>query len=264
MLEVLARNRGMTLSQIHRETGLAKSTLRRLLATLVSRRFVRQSMADKRFRATVTLPDISVSPVPAGMALVADIGLSHGLTLTKKVGWPSDIHIFEHQWMRIVESTRSVSPFSLYQGQIDRRLSIFGSATGLACLSQMQEGEVRQLFEDRTIESRFRPERFSISWQNLKKSLKATRENGYGTRHPNYYGETVINDKLSAIAVPLKREETICGAITLLWPRVLMPAAEFAKLYLQDLKETAAGIEAEMQSYDVQARKRLATVHRPS
>lgn len=114
VLETLARHRAMSLSDVHRKTGLPKSTLRRLLATLVSRRFVRRSLSDNLYRATVTLPDISIEPVPPGLSLVADIGLTHALELTKKIGWPSDIHILERHWMRIVESTRLASPFSLY------------------------------------------------------------------------------------------------------------------------------------------------------
>ncbi|MEX3010675.1 IclR family transcriptional regulator [Hoeflea sp. TYP-13] len=249
VLETLARHRAMSLSEIHRETGLAKSTLRRLLATLISRRFVRRSLSDKLYRVTVTLPDISISPVPPGLALVADIGLTHALVLTKKIGWPSDIHIFEEHWMRIVESTRAVSPFSLYLGQVDRRLNIFGCATGLACLSQMDEGRVRKLFKEPAKGSRFCPLRFGITWKKLQEHLTQTRKNGYGVRHPYYVGETVVNDKLSAIALPLRRDGELCGGVSLLWPREFLPASEFAEKYLADLTETVARIEADLDGF---------------
>ena len=246
VLETLARNRAMSLSEIHRETGLAKSTLRRLLATLASRRFVRRSLSDKLYRVTVTLPDISISPVPPGLALVADIGLTRALSLTKKIGWPSDIHIFEEHWMRIVESTRAVSPFSLYQGQVDRRLNLFGCATGLACLSQLDAERVRQLFDEPERDSRFCPLRFGITWEKLQEHLTRTRAYGYGVRHPYYFGETVVNDRLSAIALPLRRDGEICGGISLLWPREFLSAEEFADKFLHELSETAALIESDL------------------
>lgn len=236
----------MSLSEIHRETGLAKSTLRRLLATLAARRFVRRSLSDKLYRVTVTLPDISISPVPPGLALVADIGLAHALALTKKIGWPSDIHIFEEHWMRIVESTRAVSPFSLYQGQVDRRLNLFGCATGLACLSQMDETRVRQLFDEPEQDSRFCPLRFGITWEKLQEHLEKTRTIGYGVRHPYYFGETVVNDKLSAIALPLRRDGEICGGVSLLWPRDFLPAADFADKFLHELADTVVLIETDL------------------
>ncbi len=250
VLETLARYRAMSLSDLHRATNLPKSTLRRLLATMVSRRFVRRSLSDKLYRVTVTLPDISISPVPPGLALVADIGLTQALTMTKKIGWPSDIHIFEEHWMRIVESTRAVSPFGLYRGQVDRRLNIFGCATGAACLSQLDEKQVRALFDDRSMELRFRPDRFGITWRNLQDNLNRARKIGYGVRDPNYGGETVMNDKLSAIALPLRRGGEVCGGISLLWPKDLMPPGEFAKLYLDALQDTAARIEADLDAQD--------------
>ncbi|MEP2533416.1 helix-turn-helix domain-containing protein [Shimia sp.] len=114
VLETLARNQSMSLSEIHRATGLPKSTLRRLLATLARQRFVRRSLADKQYRITVNLHDLAIDPVQPGSALIADIALPHLLDLTSRIGWPSDIHIFEDHWMRIIESTRSVSPYSLY------------------------------------------------------------------------------------------------------------------------------------------------------
>lgn len=250
MLETLARHRAMSLSEIHRETALPKSTLRRLLATLVTRRFVRRSLSDKLYRVTVTLPDISISPVPPGLALMADIGLTHALALTKKIGWPSDIHIFEAHWMRIVESTRAVSPFSLYQGKVDRRLNIFGCATGAACLSQMDTDQVRALFDNPTLEGRFSPTTFGITWNLLQDHLNKTRKMGYGIRHSNYHGETVVNDKLSAIALPLQRAGEVCGGVTLLWPREFLPPADFARMYLEELSEAVALIEADLDEFD--------------
>ncbi|MEM9106199.1 MAG: helix-turn-helix domain-containing protein [Pseudomonadota bacterium] len=264
VLETLARHRAMSLSEIHRETGLAKSTLRRLLATLAARRFVRRSLSDKLYRVTVTLPDISISPVPPNLAVVADIGLKHALLLTKKIGWPSDIHIYEEHWMRIVESTRAVSPFSLYQGQVDRRLNICGCATGLACLSEMPEEQVRDLFDTPEPKSRFCPLRFGISWEELQIHLETTRKLGYGTRHPFYFGETVMNDKLSAIALPLRRDGDICGGVSLLWPREFLPAKEFADRYLEDLSLTAAGIEADLDSFSQAEEKKTSRIKAPA
>lgn len=264
VLETLAGHRAMSLAEIHRETGLPKSTLRRLLATLASRRFVRRSISDKLYRAMVTLPDISIEPVAPGLALIADVGLTHALELTKKIGWPSDIHVFEKRWMRIVESTRSISPFSLYRGQVDRRVNVFASAAGSACLSCVDEHQVLELFSDDTLEIRFRPIRFGLTWESLQTHLKTVRELGYGVRLPSYSGETVLNDKLAAISVPLRRHGQVSGAVSLLWPRVLMPASEFAEMYLEDLTETAARIEADLDGFGRPVRRTDRRTQRPS
>lgn len=250
VLEVLARHRALSLAELCRETDLPKSTLRRLLATLIEQRFVRRSLADGLYRALVTLPDVSISPVSSGLALVADIGLGHALVLTEEIGWPSDIHVLELPWVRIVESTRAVSPFSLYRGQVDRRLNIFGSATGSVCLSQMPEDKVRHLFERDGIEERFRPMRFGLTWPRFKRHLSDVRHAGYGWRVPQYTGETVSNDNLAAIALPIRRQAEILGAISLLWPRRLMEPPDFAARYLPQLSATVGRIESDLEDID--------------
>lgn len=121
VLETLARHGAMSLSDIHRDTALPKSTLRRLLATLLSRRFIRQSVTDKLYRISITLPDISDAPILPGLARVTDISMKNMLALTDKVGWPSDLQILDRHWMQLVETTRSASPFELHRVNLDLR-----------------------------------------------------------------------------------------------------------------------------------------------
>jgi IclR family mhp operon transcriptional activator len=268
VLETVARNRAMSLAEIHRATGLPKSTLRRLLATLISRRFVRRSMADQLYRATAGLPDSSIGPAPAGQALFADVALAHALEMTRRLGWPSDIQLFEGTWLRVVESTRPASPFTLHGVRIDLRVNLFGSAAGLACLSRMEVHRVKNLFEaleaDPHIGADFQPRRFGLTWEAVDAHLEATRQAGYGARLPNFTGERATYDNLSAIALPLSREGEICGAISLLWPRALMPAEDFAAKYLADFTATAAQIEADLDKFAAETRAPIRDPERPT
>lgn len=246
VLEALSQSPSMSLTDIHRVTGLPKSTLRRILATLARRRFVRRSLADKHYRVTVNLPDMTIDPVDPSVAQVTDIALPHILELTNRIGWPSDIHVMENNWMRIVESTRSVSPFSLYKAPLDHKVGFFYSASGLACISHMPEDQVRALFENNSIDPRYRASFFGITWEDLQGYLRHTREVGYGRR----FTKTVIHDKLLAIAIPLFRRGEIWGAVPLLWPKVFMETDEFAGKYLADLSETVSRIQSDIDNHD--------------
>lgn len=249
VLQTLAQHSALSLSDIHRATELPKSTLRRLLATLVARRFVRRSISDKLYRIAITLPDFSAQTVPPGLALVADIGLKHVLDLTKAIAWPSDIHILHKNWLQIVETTRTVSPFSLYNVQIDLRVNLFGSATGTACLAEMDEQYVRELYDDESVQPMLRPSRFDLSWEQLQAHLHKVREQGFGERLPNFRGQVTTDDRLSAMALPLHNEGELCGAISLLWPRNYMAPKEFADLFLHDLSNTIGKVESDLQRF---------------
>lgn len=249
VLQTLAQHSALSLSDIHRATELPKSTLRRLLATLVARRFVRRSISDKLYRIAITLPDFSTQPVPPSLSIVADISLKHVLDLTKAVAWPSDIHVLHQHSLQIVETTRTVSPFSLFKVPVDIHINLFGSATGAACLSKMKEARVRELFEDDSAEASLRPSHYNLSWDALQEHLHKVREQGFGERLPNFRGQTVVDDRLSAMALPLHNEHELCGAISLLWPRNYMAPSDFAELFLQALSNTVSKVESDLQRF---------------
>lgn len=244
VLETLARCGPCSLADLHRECGLAKSTIRRLLATLMARRIVRRSLSDGLYRTSMTLPAIAGVPMSRSDALLADRAMPYLAELTRAVNWPSDIHLFQPPHMRIVDSTRPLSPFHLYRGVVDQRLNIFGCASGMACMAGLEETEVAMM--DRM--TRGDPvrglARFGLTLSAYLRELETTRRQGYGTRLSRYLGETVPDDRLAAIAVPIFRNEEVAGAVTLLWPRAFRSAEAFAAEYLGDLRRTAETVTA--------------------
>ncbi|MDJ0627001.1 MAG: helix-turn-helix domain-containing protein [Rhodobacter sp.] len=246
VIEALARGGAMSLADLHRATGLPKSTIRRLLATLTRRRFVHRSLADGRYRAAVTLPDLSAEPVPPRLALIADAALPRALELTAKMGWPSDIQVLDGIAMRIVDSTRPASPFHLYRGQINRRVSLWGSATGLACLAAMPDAEVERLHRETEGDTTWGLARFGMTLTEFLKERALAQARGYGARLAIYLGETVLDDALHAIAVPLTLNGAPVGGLSLLWPRSFKSVAEFADAHAGALRRTAAAISTDL------------------
>jgi len=247
LIETLARNDSMSLADLHAETKLPKSTIRRLLGTLVRRRFARRSIADERYRINIVLPDISPETIPRGLSLIADAALPHALALTRSVGWPSDLHVRDGVAMRIIDSTRVFSPHRLYRGQINRRLNAFGAASGVACLAASEPWKVDALHRSTQGDTVWGLARFGMSREDYELVLERARTDGYGIRLATYLGETQIDDSLAAIAVPIDHQRDVIGALTLLWPRAFATPEEFAKEHLSDLQETAARIEASLE-----------------
>lgn len=239
LMEVLARDGAQTLAQLHEATGLPKSTIRRLLATLQSRRIVRQTLSDGRYRINIVMPRSQGDILPPPVAAAVDLVVAIATDLTRNVDWPSDIHVPEGVAMRIVDSTRSLSPFHLYQGEANRLVSIFASAAGLCYLAALPAAEVAALEARTRRDLRWGLARFGLTADDLARELAATRDRGYGRRLHGYVGESPRSDELYAIAVPVWQGDRPWGAMTLLWPRAHLPEAAFAGQFLAPLQEAA-------------------------
>lgn len=245
-METLARNGACTLAEIYKLTGISKSSIRRLLATLVDRRLVRKSLADGKYRIIITLPVGTGEPVPVEQAYVLDVALPHVTELTKNISWPSDIHLLDGDRMRVLDSTRPLSPFHLYRGVVNRHINIFGSATGMACFAEMDDDALVKIAAHTQPSSRWGLGRFKLDIDGYREHLNLSRERGYGARIPRYIGETVFDDGLAAIALPIFRGNRLFGAISLLWPKAYLSIETFAADYLDNLRETTEAISHDL------------------
>ncbi len=241
-MEALARRDSMSLAELHKTTGLPKSTIRRLMATLVARSIARRSLADGRYRLNVTLPSISPEPIPRGLSLLADVALPDTLALTRAVGWPSDLHILDGTAMQIIDSTRVFSPFQFNREQIDRRVNIFGAASGMACLSLRNEAQVAALHEATKGDRTWGLARFGMDLDDYLPILDEARRRGFGTRLPSYHGERPLDGSLAAIAVTIGPRGLGLGALTLVWPRAFSSTELFASEHLPALRAAAEAI----------------------
>lgn len=249
ILEILARTGANTLADLHHESGIPKSTIRRLLGTLQARRLVRRSLLDKKYRNNITLPASVDAPIPKDMALYVDIAVPILSELTLSIEWPSDVQIIDGYTMRMIDSTRPLSPFLLYRSLVNRTLNIFGTATGQVCLAAMSEAKVDEFIENTRGDKTFGLDRFGLTRETLFAELETIHIKGYGIRNAKYLGETVLDDGLAAIAVPILKQSEPIGAISLIFPRRLATPSLMARDYLEKLKNAADRITADLEQY---------------
>jgi len=249
LMEILARTGANTLAELHAQSGLPKSTIRRLLGTLQARRLVRRSLSDKKYRINITLPVSTGAPLPKDLAFYVDVAVPILSELTREIEWPSDVHIIDRPAMRVIDSTRPLSPFHLYQSAVNQSLNIFGTATGQVCLANMSDETVRGFITETKGDRQFGLERVKLTEADLFRHLETTRKRGYGIRSPHYTGVTVIDDGLSAIALGIFKHKTIIGAVTLIYPRKLMSHEEMARRYLDRLQTAADRISSDLEAF---------------
>ncbi len=247
VMETLARNGSCTLADIHKLTLISKSSIRRLLATLIARRLVWKSLADGKYRINVIFPVNASEPVPTEQAFVLDVALPHMTELTKSISWPSDIHLIDGDRMRILDSTRPLSPFHLYRGVVNRHINIFGSATGMVCLANMKDSEFIKIAAHTQEDMKWGLERFRLNVDDYRGHLETSRGRGFGARISRYIGETVFDDGLAAIATPIFCNNKLFGAVSLLWPKNYLKVEEFAAEYFEHLQATTKNISLDLE-----------------
>ncbi len=247
-MESLATKGASSLHELHVATGLPKSTLRRLLGTLTARNIVRRSLNDQRYRINVGLPIVRDAQLPVRMARMVEIASPHMIELTRHVDWPSDLHFFTGQHMLIIESTRTLSPFSINRQLIDQRVNVFGAASGRAYLAELNDDAIIRLIENIGQKGRWGTARMGLSIEDVIEDTRRTRAAGFGTRRSDYAGELDTKTQLSAIAKPIFDGETPIGALTIVWPPNYMKADEFSTYNLRHLEKTSTTISKDLTS----------------
>ena len=243
VLNALSVHGASSLRDLHTRTHLPKSTIRRLLGTLIRRRVVRRSLSDRLYRANIYLPTLN-SRFAQSEGLLVDRALAPMVALTRAVGWSCDLHIFERTQSRIVESTRPLSPYFQFERHIDLEVSVFASAGGLAVLATWSDAAVLALVEeigDHPVRGLVRA---GLTKRELLAALSRARAQGYAARMSGYRSDIPLANKLHGIGRPVFREGAAVGALVMLWPRALFTPREFAGMHLDRLRAAASTISS--------------------
>lgn len=250
ILNSLSVHGASSLRDLHARTGLPKSTIRRLLGTLVRRKIVRRSVNDQRYRANISLPLLESFEFAPREGWLVDCAVPHMIELTRTIGWACDLHMFERTRSRVIESTRPLSPFFQYERQIDLEVSVFASAGGLAVLSSWSDDAVLALVDEIGDDPLWGLARLGMARRDLLSILNQVRAAGYAVRVSLYRGETAMANKLNAIARPVFHGDFAVGALVVLWPKEFLGPEGFAEIHLNMLEETAARINADLAHID--------------
>lgn len=83
---------------------------------------------------------------------------------------------------------------------VDFKVNIFGSATGMALLASMPEHETREIHAQTMNDPVWGLFRFGLNIDQYFEEFERTNERGYGQRLFTYFGHGVGDDKQNAIS----------------------------------------------------------------
>ncbi len=238
VLRAMNQDRGgeLGLADVAERTGLHRTTVRRLMETLLLNGYVRRSPSDDTYR--LAFPVRSLSDGFTDDEWISAAAAPVLGELLSRVVWPTDLCTLDGDAMVIRETTHRFSPLSFHRSMVGVRMPILFTATGRAylafCTDAERDGILRILTAGRDMQAGL-----ARSPEAIAALLHRTREVGYGANHREWLQEP----KVAAIALPVRHVDRVLGVVNLVFLASAMSIQEAAHRHLLDLRAAVARIE---------------------
>lgn len=232
-----------TVASIFHATDIDKATIVRMLETLVHEGYVAKDPERATYHPTGKTLQLSQGyDWSRTIAQIAGPILQH---YRVKVGWPSDIAVFDRDAMVIADTSREGSILSLKRAP-GYRLPMLGTSAGLAYLAFLPPMKCQRVLE--------RVQLSTDGFNDLagdpaacERLFEAIRAKGYATM-TDEYSHRISGGALWAMAVPIQLKDHVFGALNLIMIRNAVSEALAVKKYLPSLRKTARLMAYNLQS----------------
>jgi IclR family transcriptional regulator, mhp operon transcriptional activator len=261
VVQLLQEVRAASLHDLHRMTGIPKSTLLRILATAHQHGLVWQRMVDGAFVPSHTLmPRLDVDTAE----WLAELASPVMERLSRRVRWPSILSVPRLDYMETLETNSSKAYFDeLPPRPRGLRINMLGSASGRAYLAYCPANERESVLQ--RLRQRDEPGHATATDPNeIRQLVESTRHRGYATRASFFGGDYNLprrqsDDGRDSIALPIRLDERVLGCMNLTWRRDVHTVQEVVRLHLTDLRRAVGAVEAAVQHAGPEL-----PVHRPA
>lgn len=241
VLKVLHNMRSASLHELHRETGIPKSTLTRILLTLHQQGYIWQRMVDGAFLTSYL--EFNRLQQPRDNNWLVEVASPYMVTLCEQVKWPSVLSLPRMDFMEVVETNSPKSYFDeIPLGPIGFRAPMLRSASGRAYLSYCSDQE-RDIILQRLREKSAPGNQLAWDKKAINTLVKETRANGFAVRASDFGGDydrarDAMNDGRESIAVPVRMSNTVVGCMNITWRSHVLDLEEAIKTLLPALMDT--------------------------
>ena len=241
VLRVVNEEKQATVASIHRQTGLDKATIVRMLETLHHEGYVTKD--PERSVYSVTALTLLLSQGYDKSRWIAGIAEPTLARFRNAIGWPSDIALFDFDAMVVVRTSRGSGPLS-FNRQPGFRSPPLVTSIGIAYLAFCAQEERERIIK--------RLAATPADWNllahqpaELEKLLDRVRRDGFAVMS-DQYSSNVFADKVWAIGVPLMHEGTLFGSMNIMLLKSAVDLAAARENLLVPLQEAAAEIARDL------------------
>jgi IclR family mhp operon transcriptional activator len=234
VLRTVSKFHIVTVGDIFSETKIPKSTIVRILETLISEGYVARDNLCGGYRITSKADELSAGD--NGISRLIEIARPIAVDLTKGTQWPVGIGTFDNDsiWLRFSTAALCKRANAVSLGW---RLDLFYTAMGRACLAFCSNADRERIFKAR-IDA-------GLSTRSDEAKIRALlpqiRDKGFAERAEN---RTVV---ASSIATPIFNKNTLLAVINLSYFKEAVPPQAFHADITRPLLETRDKIEAAIQ-----------------
>ena len=230
-----------TLAQLAQATGLHRTTVRRLLETLIAEGYVRRSESDDRYCLALRVRSLAEGFRDEDwISSIAAPALSE---LLQSVVWPSDLTTPQGAHMVIRESTHRFSPLSFHRAMVGQTLPMLLTAAGRAFFAHSQGEQREQILElIRGGGGDNEQARLAADDRFVTQLVARTLERGFASND----GEWTSQSKIGALALPILFKNQPVGAVNIVYLNRAVTLKEAIRRYLPALQKAASRIEAQL------------------
>lgn len=234
VLKAVNKLRIATINGIYAETGIPKSTIVRMLETLMAEKYVARDNMCGGYRVTCRVSELNAGYT--GISRVIEVSRPFAIDLTRRLKWPIGLGAIDGDAISIQYWTGTISPWAHTNTVLGLRPDLQTSAMGRAHVAFCPEDEREELI------SRFRREPARGFDENEERRfrliLDRIREDGYSVRDPR-----TKPYRTTTLAMPIFEGSMTRTQISISFFKTAVPQNEIAERVIEPLRATKLKIE---------------------
>ena len=233
VLRVLNRTNPATVRTIHWETAIDKSTIVRMLETLIHAGYVTRDAVSSTYRVTGRVLQLGTGFIRYDKAAEACAEIL--ANFREAQGWPSDFVIHDDDAMILVQTSREAGSFKFNRNS-GFRAPMLTTSVGKAYLGSCSPEEADAILSRVAARTIKMPSR-----QAILRSLETVRKLGYAIMDEGY-SQREYKGKIWAMAVPVQKSGRTFGALNMMFLKQSVTQESAVENYLEPLQIAAAEI----------------------
>lgn len=236
ILEILSSNSdGMGIKEISEGVDLHKSTVHRLLATLIEKKYVKQNPKNNKYMLTFKMFEIG-NRMASNINLV-DVAKPHLKELVDITGEVVHLVVRDGNEIIYIDKVEPNNNLRMYS-RIGKRIQMYCTAVGKSMMAYMNDSEIKEIWDNSEIRQ-ITPKSI-IHFDEYMKIINKARKEGYALdEEENEIGIRCIGASI------LDYKNEVCAAISISGPTNIF-TLEKIEPYSKLIKKTALKISEDI------------------